>query len=196
MKEIFQKIWDLALPYQDKRDDKGHAEITLHYAQKLLETEDAEEEIVIPAIILHDIGWSQLKKEECMIIFDHDASKDDVLKVRIRHQDESVMLGKDILQQVNYPKDKIDEILEIVSQHDTRKGFISANEGIVRDADKLWRFSDVGFGADLVRNKFTIQELHDKLINKMKDANFFFSKKAEEIALSELAERNPSNSQE
>ena len=25
MKEIFEKIWELALPYQDKRDDAGHA---------------------------------------------------------------------------------------------------------------------------------------------------------------------------
>lgn len=23
MKEIFERIWELALPYQDKRDDKG-----------------------------------------------------------------------------------------------------------------------------------------------------------------------------
>ena len=62
MEEIFQKIWDLAEEYQDKRDDEGHAKTVLEYAIKLLEILPANEKIVIPAAILHDIGWSQLSK--------------------------------------------------------------------------------------------------------------------------------------
>jgi len=41
----------------------------------------------------------------------------------------------------------VPEILEIISHTDTRKGFISKNEGLVRDADKLWRTSQRGFAA-------------------------------------------------
>jgi hypothetical protein len=53
MKEIFEKIWETALPYQDQRNDDGHARTTLKYAKKLVKLEDGNEDIVIPAIILH-----------------------------------------------------------------------------------------------------------------------------------------------
>lgn len=186
MKEIFEKIWELALPYQDKRDDKEHAEITTSYALRLLESEEGNENVIVPAIILHDIGWSQLTNDEKMAIFDHSATKDEKLGVRYKHQDASVNLGKDILNQINYPQTLIEEILDIISQHDTREGFISQNEGLVRDADKLWRFSKTGFAADLIRNKFSFQQLYDKLINKIELPNFFYSNKAKQIAYDEL----------
>jgi HD superfamily phosphodiesterase len=120
MKEIFEKIWKLALPYQDKRDDKGHAQITTNYALQLLKTEMGNDEIVVPAIILHDIGWSQLDKKQRMIIFDHNATRDQKLNARYKHQDASVKFAKEILNQLNYSDDLINEITEIISQHDTR----------------------------------------------------------------------------
>ena len=60
MKEIFEKIWETALPYQDQRNDDGHARVTLKYAKELVKLEDGNEDIVIPAIILHDVGYSQI----------------------------------------------------------------------------------------------------------------------------------------
>ena len=61
--EVHKKIWELAFPYQDKRNDEGHAECVVSYAQKLLLAEKADSNVVIPAAILHDIGWSQLSAE-------------------------------------------------------------------------------------------------------------------------------------
>ena len=77
MKEIFNKIWELSLHYQDKRDDFGHAETSLKYATELVTLENGNEDVVIPAVILHDVGWSQLPKERCLIIFDRDAREED-----------------------------------------------------------------------------------------------------------------------
>ena len=135
MKEIFEKIWETALPYQDQRNDDGHARITLKYAKELVELEDGNEDIVIPAIILHDIGYSQILRERRMLIFDRDATNEEREAVRYKHQAQSVKLGEKILKELNYPADMIPEILEIISKHDTRKGFISKEEGLVRDAD-------------------------------------------------------------
>ena len=64
MRKIFKDIWDLSLPYQDKRDDEGHAKITLFFAQKLLKTHKGDEDVIIPAIILHDIGWSKIPRKK------------------------------------------------------------------------------------------------------------------------------------
>ena len=62
MKHIFEKVWELALPYQDKRDDRGHAEVTFNYAKRLAKLEEGNKEIILPAIILHDIGWIEGQK--------------------------------------------------------------------------------------------------------------------------------------
>ena len=64
MKAIHRKILELSLPYQDKRDDKGHARTVTDFAIMLLKTERADPDVVIPAAILHDIGWSKMPKKE------------------------------------------------------------------------------------------------------------------------------------
>ena len=53
MKEVFNKIWELALPYQDKRDDPGHAEVALRYATELVNLEKGNEDVVIPAMVYY-----------------------------------------------------------------------------------------------------------------------------------------------
>lgn len=192
MKEIFEKIRELAAPYQDKRDDEGHAEVTLSYALKLVELEGGNEDIVIPAIILHDIGYSQIPRKRRMLIFDKKATRKERDGIRYEHQEESVKLAKDILGEAGYPADLIPEILEIISQHDTRKGFISKEDGLVRDADKLWRFSKRGFGADTARNKSRNKARCKRLGADLKKPDYIYSKSAREIALRELAERKKS----
>jgi hypothetical protein len=41
--------------------------------------------------------------------------------------------------------------LEIIEGHDTRLSALSINDEIVKDADKLFRFDQVGFGIDVER---------------------------------------------
>jgi HD superfamily phosphodiesterase len=189
MKEIFERIWELALPYQDKRDDAGHAETTLHYAQTLAELENANEDVIIPAIILHDIGWSQLPRSEWLTIFDNRTSSQDKRSIQLKHQGEGVRLARDILTMVAYSAELTGAIVEIISEHDTRQGFISKDEGLVRDADKLWRFSRAGFEADAARQG-SGHEIHCKrLEDSIKHPAYFYSEAAKHIALKELESR-------
>ena len=187
MKEIFQRIWDLALPYQDKRQDSGHAETSLAYARKLLAQGQGDEDVVIPAIILHDVGYSQIPEERRMKIFDR-AGDDDWRGVQYEHQVESVKLAVKILRQVDYPADLTDEILEIISQHDTRKGFISVNEGIVRDADKLWRTSNKGFTVAEERARKNEAERFKKMHEGLDKKQYFYSDAAKKLAHEDLNE--------
>jgi HD superfamily phosphodiesterase len=185
MKEVFNKIWELALPYQDKRDDPGHAEITLRYAIELVALEKGDEDIVIPAIILHDVGYSQLPKERRLLVFNRDARDQDRRTVVFEHQIESIKLAAKILRQVDYPDELTDEILEIISQHDTREGFISKNEGIVRDADKLWRTSKERYAVAEARPKPTEEERLKKLEEDINKPNYFYSETAKRTALAD-----------
>jgi HD superfamily phosphodiesterase len=186
MKEIFNKIWELALPYQDKRDDEGHAEVTLRYTLELAALEKGDEDVMAPAIILHDVGYSQLTKERRMLIFEKDASEEDRRNVQMEHQNESVKLAARILKQVGYPEELTKEILEIISQHDTRKGFISKNEGLVRDADKLSRTSKEGFAAGKKRGKPVDDAQLKKIEEGINKPDYFYSERARQIATAEL----------
>jgi len=189
MKKVFEKIWNMALPHQDKRDDAGHAFITLEYAKQLVDLEAGDPEVVIPAIILHDTGWSRLTRDEWMVVFSPDATAADEMVVRLRHQEEGVNIAKEILESIDYPANWTEEIVEIISQHDTRKGFISNNEGLMRDADKLWRFSKTGFDADVDRFEIAPQILHDRIIKQIPSEGFFYSQTSRELAYEELERR-------
>jgi hypothetical protein len=209
MKKSFQNIWNLALPYQDQRDDPGHAEVALHFAQLLVRYEKGERDIILPAIILHDVGYSQIPKERRMKIFDRKAKRLERLGVQYEHQIEGILLARKILEQVSYPSDKIAEILQIISQHDTRKGFISKNEGLTRDADKLWRYSkrciEAGENRAKAKRQEKVNEPHDEAKKKdprkkppdrwriMKKGilkpDYFYSERARKIALKELKAR-------
>ena len=164
MKKEFKKIWDIALPFQDKRNDKDHASIVMKFAMKLLRSEKGDEDIVIPAAILHDIGWSQILEKERMTLFDcmPDSKKERILK--IKHQKEGVRLAKKLLKEVKYDPKLTKEILEIISEHDTRKSILNMNDSILRDADKLWMFSKKGFEADIRRRKISVKKWNHFLL--------------------------------
>lgn len=179
----------MALPYQDQRDDPGHAEVTLAYAQSLVTSEKIDEHIVIPAIILHDVGYSQLPKDRRLQVFDKSRTDEQRREVQIEHQDAGVRLAKEILEKLGYPARSISEILEIISQHDTRKGFISKNEGIVRDSDKLWRFSKKGFEAGDRRNNTGREQRCKELEADIDKPDYFYSERAKQLAREELQAR-------
>ena len=204
MKKIFSQIWELALPYQDQRDDPGHAEVATHFAQLLVRYEKGDNDVIIPAIILHDVGYSQIPKERRMKIFDRKAKRIERLAVQYEHQIEGVLLARKILEKVNYPLNMVAEILEIISQHDTRKGFISKNEGLVRDADKLWRYSKKSYEAMRKRAKGNKDMKKEKAPPETKKKpkarwkgvrasinkpDYFYSERARNIALKELKAR-------
>jgi HD superfamily phosphohydrolase YqeK len=185
----FQEIWELALPYQDARDDEGHGEVVTDYAIKLCKIEGVNEEVVVPAAILHDIGWSRLSGEERMLIFDHSIDLEVRLKARYKHQEEGVKLGRELLDEVGYLEDLVEQILEIISEHDTREGFFSEDEAAVRDADKLWRFSKVGFWDDVEKSKITPEYYCEKLKSKINELGFFYFDSSRKMAVEELNQR-------
>jgi len=150
LKDIYKRIWDLARPYLNTRKNDIHTEISAGFAQELLAREGGDEDIVMPAIILHDVGWKKVPEDIQLKAFGPKASMPEWNRV---HEVEGAGIAGDILRKVNYPEDKILEIQEIIQGHDSRKEAVSVNDGIVKDADKLWRYSEeairgiqMGFG--------------------------------------------------
>lgn len=166
-------LWEAAQSYQDKRNDKGHAFVVTAYARFVAARENCAATVVIPAAILHDIGWSAVSLEDRMSIFRFDTPKEQKIKARAVHQEQGVLLAKELLEKVQYDTALIPEILEIISQHDTRKGFISTNEGAMRDADKLWRYDEYGFMSDYLNGTGDLAD-HIEDQERHIDAEHFF----------------------
>jgi putative nucleotidyltransferase with HDIG domain len=182
---IEKKLWNVALPYQDKRDDIGHAENVTYFALKLVEYLNANREVIIPAAILHDIGWSRLPENEISSFYSVLGSSSE-LELRLKHQKEGSLLAQKILEKVKYPNKYISNVIEIISQHDTRKGFFSEADGLVRDADKLWRFTLPCWYLVMQKIKTSLKDFERKHKEYILQQGYFYSDIAKEIARIEL----------
>ena len=138
MKPVFEKIQQLSTPYLDVRHNDVHTAMSILLAFRLLEQEGGDDDIVIPAIILHDTGWKRVPAELHLKAFGPKASEPQLNR---RHEVEGVKIAQKILQKLNYDGLKIIKILEIIDGHDSRTTSVSLNDMIVKDADKLWRYT-------------------------------------------------------
>lgn len=184
MRAIFEEIWRRAKPYLNTRKNDIHTQISIRFAQVLLKKEGGDEKIVMPAVILHDVGWIRVPEDEQHKGFGPDIQSPSVVK---KHELEGVQIAKEILEAVEYDREKMAEILEIIEGHDSRKEADSINESIVKDADKLWRFSREGFTIDCHRFHLEPEERVKK--KDLDIEKIFFTASAKQIARKEIKER-------
>lgn len=137
-------IWSLAKEYLKTRDNDAHSLYAYGIAQALLsQIPEAEENIVLPAIMLHDVGWSTVNERENLeaISPDKDGSRNHLV---VQHEKEGARIAREILQQVGIPEEDILKITEIIDGHDTRLTSLNVNDSVVKDADKIWRVTPHG----------------------------------------------------
>ncbi|WP_315716245.1 MULTISPECIES: HD domain-containing protein [unclassified Bradyrhizobium] len=139
----YDEVWRISEPYMRARKNDVHIPLSYAYARKLLaQYPDADEDIVSLAIILHDIGWYTIDMKDIIEKgFGPNMMQSDV---RFLHESEGVRMSRDVLEQADWPENIIVAVGEIIDGHDTRPYPRSLNDRIVRDADKLWRYTTTG----------------------------------------------------
>jgi hypothetical protein len=140
----FDPVWRACEPYMRARKNDVHIPLSFAWAQTLLDAyPEADRDICSLAILLHDIGWYSIDHND---IIEKGFSGPDMLTsdVRFLHEAESVRLGTEAMRATGWSEDVIAAVNEIVDGHDTRAQPRDLNDRIVRDADKLWRFSVTG----------------------------------------------------
>lgn len=184
LKDIYERIWDLARPYLNTRKNDIHTEISTDFAQLLLEQEGGEEDIVLPAIILHDVGWKKVPEDIQLKAFGPNTTMPEWNRV---HEVEGAKIAGDILRKVNYQKDKILEIQEIIKGHDSRKEAISLNDSLVKDADKLWRYSEAAIRGIQMGFGLTFEECIERLRKNLEP--WFLTESGKRMAKEEIEKR-------
>jgi 4-hydroxy-3-polyprenylbenzoate decarboxylase len=188
----YLELYTRARPYLDTRENDVHTRIVYHYARRLLELyPDADEEVVLPAVILHDVGWKAVPEERQLEAFGPHIRNPELQRV---HEVEGARIAREILTAVNYDPVKREEIVAIIEGHDTRPTAISLNDQLVKDADKLFRFSETGIRIDHRRFGIELQEYFQILEDRVE--KWFFTPEAKQIARESLQQARVTLTQE
>ena len=189
---FINELFEQAKPYLAVRGDLDHARISHRYAVILMKQEGGSRRIIEPAIILHDMGWSCLGAQEIKAAFGVKAEGVESERLNRIHEMEGAVLARRLLEYTHYDSLLIDKIASIIRTHDSGEDIHSLEEAVVKDADKLWRFSETGFSKEIERQGITPFELYRHLIQHHE--TWFCTQSAFEIAAKELKERKKQSS--
>ena len=139
---LLAEIWEQARGLLLVRSNDAHTLYSLALAASLLEKRpEANAKVVLPAIMLHDIGWSQIDPGEVLSAIAPGAGRTDLV---VHHEKEGARLATEILGSLGVDEATTSPIIAIIDGHDTRSDAINAEDEIVKDADKLWRLTPHG----------------------------------------------------
>ncbi len=165
MNPIYFKILELALPYYEhgRPMDVAHVKWMMRDAFLVCQLEKIDDSLLLPLVILHDVGYSQVPKDNPFN-----------LDLRKAHMEEGVKIAKEILEKVDYSKDKAERIMHYISVHDNwafgdneiyKKDKILA---VFNDLDFIWMATEKGFVAVADYLKLKHKAMLDYLQNNPK----------------------------
>jgi hypothetical protein len=135
-------LWMDARSYLDVRSNDVHTLIAYGLAGALCaQHPKADAAVVLPAILLHDVGWKMVDPALMAKAVGPNATHPELVRV---HEIEGVKIARSILERHAPVGVDIAEVLSIIDTHDTLKTAKSLNDAIVKDADKCWRFTPHG----------------------------------------------------
>lgn len=146
--DVQAAIFDRAKTYCRSPADLAHLHESTECARRICEREGGDLRVVLPAIMLHDIGWSAFTADE---EFEARGSSIEAKTANRRHEEEGAALARPILEEYGYDPSLIDQITEIIRRHEGKSAPRSLEDAIVRDANMLARFTRDGFESTCAR---------------------------------------------
>jgi HD superfamily phosphodiesterase len=135
-------VWELAAPYLAVRNNDSHTLYAYGLARALLASlPDADPEVVLPAILLHDTGWSTVPDEEILEAIAPGGARPDLV---LQHEKEGARIATEVLKGLGRDDEIVRRVIEIIDGHDSRLIALSPEDEVVKDADKLWRVTPHG----------------------------------------------------
>ncbi len=138
-----------ALYFKHSHHDRHHVTRVYNLATRLARKEKADLDIIKASALLHDIARAM---EDEGTISDH--------------AKEGAEMARKILQEVNFPKEKIDNVILCVETHRFKKGQApkSLEAKILQDADRLDMLGAMGIARAFTRGGWSNQPIHDPSI--------------------------------
>lgn len=143
-------LWQAIVPETRSRANDLHLPIAAAYAARLCNAyPEADRELVMVAIILHDTGWAHV--DQARIVSEGFRGSGDWRKavIRFEHEVEGMKVARRVLPGLGYTDEFIEQVCTIIDGHDTRKAAFSLEDALVRDSDRLWRFEQAGIAMSM-----------------------------------------------
>lgn len=136
-------LWKAVEEPLRSRGNDIHTPLSFAFAEFLLDAHpEADPLVVRTAILLHDTGWSRCDESKIFTEgFQGDWRKSDI---RVLHEKEGCNIAREVLPGLGYDDATIKKVTDIIDGHDTRMESYSIEDSLVRDADRLWRFTPAG----------------------------------------------------
>jgi HD superfamily phosphohydrolase YqeK len=135
-------LWEDAKSFLDVRNNDEHTLVAYAVAEQLLKLiPEADESIVLPAILLHDVGWKRVPHELLLDAIGRHPKRPDLVR---DHELYGVEIASEILRKHKPEGVDVQAVLAIIDGHDTSREQRSINDAVVKDADKVWRTTPHG----------------------------------------------------
>ena len=177
-------LWRAVEPATRTRANDVHLPLTVAYAERLCAAHpDANAELVRVTALLHDTGWSRVDEDR---IFREGFGADwKTSRVRFEHEEHGCDIAREVLPGLGYSAEFVDAVVAIIDGHDTRPEAHSLEDALVRDADRLWRFS--GIGIAIACSWFSATPHGYAHLTETKDYPELLTVAGQRLALAELA---------
>jgi HD domain len=154
-------LWRDARPFLDVRNNDEHTLVAYGVARVLLqEMPEAKEAIVLPAVILHDVGWKRVPQEHLLDAIGKNATRPDLVRA---HEVHGVEISREILTRRMPEGVDIEAVLAIIDGHDTTRHAKSVEDAVMKDADKGWRTTPHGMRIIRAWYDWSVEEYIDMI---------------------------------
>ncbi len=136
-------VWRAIVTESRTRANDIHLPISVAYAERLCDAyPEADALLVRVTTLLHDTGWARV--DETKIISEGFAGDWRKADIRFEHERHGCDIAREVLPGLGYDDEFIERVTAIIDGHDTRQVSHSLEDSLVRDADRLWRFTATG----------------------------------------------------
>lgn len=181
MKKQYAAIWNQTKPYLRqaiRKDFVVHVQAAIKGMELLIQKEKADEHILLPAVILHDIGWARVPHK-----LQKGNNKQDQLKALKQHIKYAPALARKILKKNKYAPKDIKRIIDIIIAHKFQNP-VGKEKRLLIDADNMADAFKKPFWSEVKAYHQTPRGLYN-----VRKKNVFYTKSAKQIFRRELNKR-------
>lgn len=181
MDKKFAPIWAKVEPLMatvKKKDYVLHVKMVVRAMEEILAGEGGDADLLIPAAILHDVGWSAVS-EELQVATDKELKNE----AAHQHLSKAPPIIRQILSELGYHGEFIEHIVEIVLAHKFADPQEKEKQFLI-DADTLSDTYKEPFYSDLKSYGISPREAY-----RFRSQNVFYTPTAKKIFDRELAAR-------
>jgi len=182
MDEHTEKIWHKAkalLAKAVRKDFVVHTKAVVEAMEALIEGEGGDDSVLIPAAMLHDVGWSQVPSA----LQTTKDKKEDELALEMHIAKAPQVAGR-VLRECGFSQVKIERIIRIIIAHKSNPPKSEKEKQMLIDADALSDTFKKPFYADCKAYGTTPQQNLE-----FRSKNEYYTKTAKEISRRNLLER-------